>query len=99
MHRSIRKRFPRNPYTVKNIDDVSEIDIMDLSSLKKYNDNHRYLLQVIDVFQSICIVYPNAQRREKRSNRHSNLYYMTRNIPNLYADDPCGYVQIRGRSF
>jgi hypothetical protein len=23
---------------------------MDLSSVKKYNDNHRYLLQVIDVF-------------------------------------------------
>jgi len=50
MHRPVRKRFPRNPYTVTNIDDVWEIDILDLSSLKKYNNNHRYLLQVIDVF-------------------------------------------------
>jgi len=50
MHRPVRKRFPRNPYTVNNIDDVWKIDILDLSSVKKYNDNHRYLLQVIDVF-------------------------------------------------
>jgi hypothetical protein len=46
MHRPVRKRFPRNPY----IDDVWEIDILYLSSVKIYNDNHRYLLQVIDVF-------------------------------------------------
>jgi len=35
MHRPVRKRFPRNPYTVNNIDDVYEIDVLDLSSLKK----------------------------------------------------------------
>jgi len=50
VHRPLRKRFPRNPYTVTNIDDVWEIDILDLSFLKKYKDNYRYLLQVIDVF-------------------------------------------------
>jgi hypothetical protein len=48
-HRPVRKRFPRNPYTVNNIDDVWETDILDLSSLKKF-DNPRHLLQVIDVF-------------------------------------------------
>jgi len=50
LHRPVSKRFPRNPYTVNNINDVSELDILDLSSLKKYNNNYRYLLQVIDVF-------------------------------------------------
>jgi transposase InsO family protein len=50
LHRPVRKRFPRNPYTVTNIGDVWEADIMDLSSLKKYNDNYKYVLQVIDVF-------------------------------------------------
>ena len=49
LHRSLRKGFPRNPYTVNNIDDVWEIVILDLTSLKKYN-NYRYLLRVIDVF-------------------------------------------------
>jgi hypothetical protein len=49
LHRPVRKRFPRNPYTVTNIGDVWEADIMDLSSLNKYNDNYKYILQVIDV--------------------------------------------------
>ena len=31
--------FPRNPYTVTNIDDVWEMDLADLSSLSKYNEN------------------------------------------------------------
>jgi hypothetical protein len=35
LHRPVRKRFPRNPYTVNNFDDVWEPDILDLSSLKK----------------------------------------------------------------
>jgi len=50
LHRPLRKRFPSNPYTVNNIDDVWDIDILDLTSLKKYNNNYRYPLQVIDVF-------------------------------------------------
>jgi len=50
LHRPLRKRFPRNPYTVNNIDDVWELDILDLSSVKKFNNNYRYLLKVIDEF-------------------------------------------------
>ena len=50
LHKSVRKRFPRNPYTVTNIDDVWEMDLADLSSLSKYNDKNKYLLNVIDVF-------------------------------------------------
>ena len=44
------KRFPRNPYTVTNIDDVWEMDLANLSSLSKYNDKYKYLLNVIDIF-------------------------------------------------
>ena len=50
LHKPARKRFPRNPYTVTNIDDVWEMDLADLSSLSRYNDKHKYLLNVIDVF-------------------------------------------------
>ena len=38
LHKPVRKRFPRNRYTVTNIDDVWEMDLADLSSLSKYND-------------------------------------------------------------
>ena len=50
LHKAVRKRFPRNPYTVTNIDDVWEMDLADLSSLSKYNDKYKYPLNVIDVF-------------------------------------------------
>ena len=50
LHKPARKRFPRNPYTVTNIDDVWEMDPADLSSLSKYNDKYKYLLNVIDIF-------------------------------------------------
>ena len=29
LHKPVRKRFPRNPYTVTNIDDVWEMDLAD----------------------------------------------------------------------
>ena len=50
LHKPVRKRFPRNLYTVTNFDDVWEMDLADLSSLSKYNEEYRYLLNVIDIF-------------------------------------------------
>jgi hypothetical protein len=50
LHKPVRKKFPRNPYTVTDIDDVWEMDLADLSSLSKYNDKYKYLLNVIDIF-------------------------------------------------
>jgi len=46
----VRNKFLRNPYTVTNIDDVWEIDLADLSSLSKFKDKYKYILNVIDIF-------------------------------------------------
>ena len=37
----VRKRFQRNPFTVNNIMDVSECDLVDMHSLSKYNEGVR----------------------------------------------------------
>ena len=50
LHKPVRKMFPRNPYTVKNIDDIWEMGLADLSSLAKYNDKYKYLSNAIDAF-------------------------------------------------
>ena len=50
MHKQLRHRFARNPYTVNNILDVWECDLIDVQSLSKFNGNFKYLLTVIDVF-------------------------------------------------
>ena len=58
LHRPLRKRFPRNPYTVNNIMDVWECDLIDVQALGKLNDNHKYLLTAIDVFSKFLHVVP-----------------------------------------
>jgi len=55
LHKPVRKRFPRNPYTVTDFDDIWEIDIAVLSSISKYNDKYKYLLNVIDIFSRFAL--------------------------------------------
>ena len=57
LHKPIRKRCPRNPYTVNNIMDLCKADLVDVQSLAKHNDGHRYLLTIIDVFKNIYVLY------------------------------------------
>jgi len=42
LHRPVRKRFPRNPYSVNNINDVWESELVDVQGLSKYNDGNIY---------------------------------------------------------
>ena len=63
LHKQVTKRFPRNPYTVTNIDDFWEMDLTDLTSLPKYYDKYKYLLNVIDIFS-------HMQRASKGQDRY-----------------------------
>jgi hypothetical protein len=50
LHKPVSKRFPRNLYTIKNIDDIFEMDLADLISLSKYYSKYKYVLKVPCVF-------------------------------------------------
>ena len=54
----MRKRFPRNPYSVTNVMDVWECDLVDVQSLGKFNDGHKYILTVIYVFSKYLHMVP-----------------------------------------
>ena len=56
--RPVRNRFARNPYTVDNVPDVWECDLLDLQSLGKYNDMHRYIRPVIEEFSKFLHLVP-----------------------------------------
>ena len=58
LHKPTRKRFPRNPYTVYNVDDLCEMDMLDMGSLISHNDGHRYLLDAIDAFSNYVYSVP-----------------------------------------
>jgi len=57
LHRPIRRRFARNPYSVNNVMDVWECDLVDVQALAKFNDKYKYVLSINDVFSKfICLI-------------------------------------------
>lgn len=65
LHKPVRKRFPRNPYTVNNIDDVWELDLVDLATLSQHNDGYKYLLNAIDTFSKYAYSQPLRSKTGK----------------------------------
>ena len=41
LHKPVRKRLPRNAYTLTNINDVWEMELEDLSSISRYNGKYK----------------------------------------------------------
>ena len=58
LHRPAKKRFAHNPYTVTNVMDVWECDLLDVQAYAKYNDNYKYILSVIDIFSKFLFLVP-----------------------------------------
>ena len=58
LHRQVRKKFPRRSYHVSNIDDLWEIDLMDLRTLKSDNDDNTFVMVVIDVLSKFAFAEP-----------------------------------------
>ena len=50
LHKLVKKSFLLNLYTVRNIHEFWEMYLANVSSLSKYNDKYKYLLNVIDKF-------------------------------------------------
>jgi transposase InsO family protein len=49
LHRDIVRKFPRRKTSAFGINDLWQADLVDLSSLMRYNNGYRYLLTAIDV--------------------------------------------------
>jgi transposase InsO family protein len=63
LHKPIRKRFPRNPYTVNNINDLFEMDLVDMRNVSKYNKGYTFLLNVIDTFSKFAWSVPIKNKK------------------------------------
>lgn len=58
LHKPVRRKFPRRFYNVRNIDDWWEVDLIDVRSIKTYNDGYSYILAVIDVLSKYAWLEP-----------------------------------------
>jgi len=58
LHKNARRHYPRNRVLVSSIDEQWQADLVDLSSLSKFNDNNKFLLTCIDLFSKFGFTEP-----------------------------------------
>lgn len=58
IHRRKLKKFPRRKTLVLGIDHLWQVDLIDLTSISRYNENIHFLLAVIDCFSRYAFVEP-----------------------------------------
>ena len=56
LHKPVRYNFPRNRVIVTGIDDQWQADLVDTSSLARFNKGYKFLLTCIDVFSKFAWV-------------------------------------------
>lgn len=56
LHRQTRRKFPRRKIFTLGIDHLWQIDLADMSSISRYNDNKNFLLCCIDTFSRYAFV-------------------------------------------
>lgn len=50
LHRPARRKFRRRHVQMRGLDNHWQADLVDVSSISKFNKNHRFILTVIDTF-------------------------------------------------
>ena len=63
LHKPSRRRFPRRPTIVQGIDHLWQVDLSDVSAIKDHNDQHRYILFVIDAFSKYAWAVPLQDKK------------------------------------
>lgn len=58
IHKSARRNFPTRPVTLKGLHDLLQADLVDVSKYKTYNDNHTFILMVINAFSKKAYAAP-----------------------------------------
>lgn len=65
LHKPARRHFTRRKVIVSGIDQQFQADLVDLSKLKRYNRDYRYLLTCIDVFSKYAWAIPLKDKTGK----------------------------------
>jgi hypothetical protein len=66
LHKPIRRKFKRHRTKVTDINEQWQLDLADVSKLKKDNDGYTFLLCAIDVLSKYALVVPFIRKREKK---------------------------------
>jgi transposase InsO family protein len=86
LHKPARKKFPRRKTFAKGINDLFQADLVDMQSLSRFNDSHRYILTCIDVFSKRAFA---VALKDKRGPTVADAFVkiFTDTVPNLLQTD------------
>jgi len=94
----VKKPFPHKPYTVTNVMNMWECDLLDVQAYAKYNNNHRYILSVIDLFSKFLhTILLKTKSRLSVASSFRSIFDDPKYWRQIYA--PFGYKLIRARNF
>ena len=87
LHKTVRRRFKRNPIIVEYIDQQWEADLVDMQEFEKENQNFRYILTVIDCLSKYAWAIPI---KDKKANSICNAFkkiFKSRRFPTHIRTD------------
>jgi transposase InsO family protein len=58
LHKAIRRQFLRRKVFVVGIDQLWQIDLADVSHISSHNDDHKFILTIIDCFSRYAFAVP-----------------------------------------
>ena len=87
LHKPDRYNFPRNSVIVTGIDDQWQADLVDISSVARFNKGYKFLLTCIDVFSKFTWVVPfNNKSEESLVNGFQSVLDLGRSPEKLQTD-------------
>jgi hypothetical protein len=98
LHKPVRKRFSRNPYSVNNVMDVWESDLLDVQNLSRYN-NYKFLLTVTDVFSKFLNVISLKNKTGPTVTSAFQSIFQDTNYDKPYKQSPIVLRTDKGKEF
>ena len=69
LHKPVQYNFPRNRVIVTGVNDQWQTDLVDISSLERFNKGYKSLLTCIDVFSKFAWVVPLKNKSGESSSQ------------------------------
>ena len=100
LYKPVRYNFPRNRVIVTGIDDQWQADLVDISSLARFNKGYKFLLTCIDVFSKFAWVVPLKNKPgETLVNGFQSILDLGRSPEKLQTDKGTEFLNRNFQSF
>ena len=100
LHKPVRYNFPRNRVIVTEYDGQWQADLVDISSLARFNKGYKFLLTCIDVFSKFAWVVPLKNKTgESLVNGFQSILDLGRSPEKLQTDKGTEFLNRNFQSF